>query len=408
MSEPIKSGPFLGINNKLPSEKLIVPKEGAFVRDAVNVDLTSAGTFQRRGGTTKVLTATRASSLWASGNTGKAYFVDSGALKSFDGTSAALIKTLSDSSATASFTDTPRGVVWSDGTALELITGNTSVPLGVPAPNPTPLATAATDGSLLAGTYLVAFANVDAAGVRSPVSLFQAVTVGANGAINIALPTRAYSTQVFVSAVNGTELYYETSISATATSAVISLVTSQGVPADNEYEDAMPAGTMVRYYRGRLLTVRGNAVFYSHPYHYALTYPARNFILLDGPITLCEPTQTGVFLATANDTWFLDGLGVATAELKPLAPYGAIAGTVAFEPNSLNMWWMTPRGMVRTSDANTLELKQDENIAFGTANTGAALFREENGLSQVISALSNAVPSGAASASSYMDAVTVN
>jgi hypothetical protein len=411
MSNPVKAGPFLGINTKLPTSNMRVPNRpnhpgGSFVRDAKNVDLTEVGTFQRRGGMTQVAAATRASSLWSSGDMG--YFVDSGVLKQFDGAAVTALATLPSAASTVSLTQTPRGVVWTDGSAPQLITGLTSAPMAVPAPNPVPAATASNGGSLEAGTYTVAFAYVDAAGQRSPLSPFQAVTVGQGGSIILSMPSSAYSTAVAVSAVNGDVLYLETTLPPLVTATAITLVTSQGLPLSNEYEDALPGGTWVRYYRGRLLTVVDDLIFYSHPYNYGTYHPATNFIRLDAPVTLCEPTQTGVFLATAHDTWFLDGLDVATAELKPIAPYGAIPNTAAAEPNTLNLWWSTPRGAVRTTDANTLEMKQDEHIAFSAASTGAALFRESNGLSQVISALSNAVPTGAASASSYMDAVTIN
>jgi hypothetical protein len=170
----------------------------------------------------------------------------------------------------------------------------------------------------------------------------------------------------------------------------------------------MPPGDIVRMYRGRLLTVQGNCIYYSIPYGLGLYYPSRNFVLLDKPVTLCEPTQDGVFLATATDTWFSDGHDFATAILKPLAPYGAIPNTAVSEPQSLNMYWFTPRGIVHTKDDNTLDLKQDTSLAFANADRGAALYREENGIAQIITVLSNAVPTAAASASSYMDATTVN
>jgi hypothetical protein len=242
----------------------------------------------------------------------------------------------------------------------------------------------------------VAFAHISPDGERSAVSVHQAVTVADGGSIAIALPASAYATMVFVNTAGGDVLYHQADIPAGTTSFILGTIGSSGLPVSNEFEATLPGGTWVRHYRGRLMTVVGSLVLYSHPYNYGIYHPAKNFIALDGPVTLCEPTQDGVFLATAHDTWFLAGPDMATAELKPIAPYGAIPNTVVAEPNTLNLWWSTPRGAVRT------------NIAFSAASTGAALFREENGLSQVISALSNAAPTGAASASSYMDAEIIN
>jgi hypothetical protein len=404
MPEPIKAGPFLGINNKLPSEKLIVPKEGAFVRDAVNVDLTSAGTFQRRAGHNLVQAANRASSLWSDGVTG--YYVDGPNIKTFDGTTTRVVATLPSSGASVSFTKTPLGTVWTDGATVQVSDGASSKPLVPPTPNPVPAAMAAPGGGLAAGAYRVAFAHV-VDGVRSALTQYQLVNVADGDRIQISQPSGPETTRVFVSAVGGTELYRELDIPPSTAVADVFTITSQGAAAYSIYEAPLPGGVIVRLYRGRLLTVKGNAISYSLPYNYGLHHPAHDFIRLDGDVTLCEPTQSGVFLATANDTWFLDGEDMTKASLRPLAPYGAIPNTVVYEPNSLDMWWSTSRGLVRTTDGNGIEMKQDANIAFSSASGGAALFREENGLTQVISVLSDATPTGAASASSYMDAEVI-
>ena len=411
MSEPTKLGPFLGMDTKLPTSKLIVPNKpnqpgGAYVRDALNVDLTAAGTFQRRGGVKLVSSSVRASSLWSDGVTG--YYADNGVIKSFDGTNFATVGTLSSPSARVSFANTPLGNIWTDGIFLCLISNGVSQNLTVSQPNPAPRVAVLTGGSLKAGIYTVAFARVNAAGQRSPIVGFQNLTVQDDGSIQVTATVCPDQQVVFVSGPGGSVLYAEAVIAAGQTTVNIPIVYSSGTAIDSSFEAALPPGAQVRYYRGRLLTVVNNVIYYSHTYNYGVYNPLSNFIALDDPVTLCEPTQDGVFIATANNTWFLDGHDVATAELKPLAPYGAIPGTAAPEPNTLNLWWFTPRGAVRTTDQNTLEMKQDEHIAFSSASTGAALFREENGLSQVITAVSNAAPTGAASATSYMTATTVN
>ena len=52
-------GPFLGMNNRLPDTKLRVQDKGDFVRNAVNVDVTTAGTVKRRQGLTKLVDVRR-------------------------------------------------------------------------------------------------------------------------------------------------------------------------------------------------------------------------------------------------------------------------------------------------------------------------------------------------------------
>ena len=50
MTNTIQLGPFLGVNNRLPDFALIKKDIGAFVRQAVNVDVDNAGRIRRRVG----------------------------------------------------------------------------------------------------------------------------------------------------------------------------------------------------------------------------------------------------------------------------------------------------------------------------------------------------------------------
>ncbi len=403
--KPYQAGPFLGINNKLPVEKLVGEK-GAFVRDAVNVDLNDAGAFQRRPGETLIEALVRGRSLWADGDIG--YFADGAKLKSFDGIDVRDVADLTSADANVSFTNTPRGVIWTDGAQLQLIAGGASTELTVAAPNPVPQATAVAGGAMQAGLYSVGFANVNAAGERSELTDVAQLQVPDNGAIDFVFPAgRAHDTEVYVTAAGGSQLFREMTVPASDTTARLAIVTTEGQPLSDDVELPIPPGDMVREYRGRLITVVGQYVFYSLAYTYGRYLPAWNYIAHDGDVTLCEPCEEGVYLATAKKTWFLRGPDIAGAELTPLAPYGAISNTVANEPNSNALWWSSPRGAVR-ANGGAIELKQDANIAFGNATAGAALFREENGLSQLVSVLANVKPTGAASASSYMDAEVIN
>lgn len=402
MVEPVKMGPFLGINNRLPSEKLASPDgKGTFVRDAVNVDLTEAGTFQRRGGYTSVAPATRGRCLWGHGGFG--YYVDGEQIKRFDGTDTVAVGNITAFGADVSFTDSPLGVLWSDGAAIMRIAGTTSAPVAPAMPNPRPVASGALGGALPAGIYRVAYASI-VDGVRSALTDPQTITVPENG--TIAIDASACPTQVvpFVSAPNGSVATMHAPIAPGGT-ASISVLNTNGNSVDlSRVEAPLLGGTILRYFRGRLFSVLGNVVSFSKPYQYGVHEPVRDFVALSSTITLFEPTQEGIFIATADETFFWAGTDITKASLKPIAPYGAIAGTVAYEPNTLNMWWQTPRGFVRTKDDNTLELRQDANMAFGTSASGASMFREQNGLVQVVSTLFGSKGTNAASAFSYMDA----
>lgn len=71
-------GPFAGINNRLPDHQLNIVergrKAGDYLRNAVNVDLTSSGTLRRRKGSALVQSGTDCHSLWSDGD--RAFYVD--------------------------------------------------------------------------------------------------------------------------------------------------------------------------------------------------------------------------------------------------------------------------------------------------------------------------------------------
>jgi hypothetical protein len=407
LPKPVRLGPFLGINNKLPADQLSNSDDGAYVRDAVNVDLTAAGTFQRRPGHRLTLAATAARSLWTDGMTG--YFAEGARLMRFDGTSAVEVAQLAGPTVDVSFTKTPRGVVWSDGTKLQLLDGAGSRALSVPVPNPVPVLAAGTDGSVEAGLYHVALAHVNSHGERSALLGFEPLTVAANGAITVTLANPAgLDLQIFVSPADAEQLYLADVMPAGATSQRIPLLLAQGEAVEDDYEVPMPPGTIVRHHRGRLLSVVDNGIYISEAYSLGICRLSSGYVLLDGPITLCEPVDGGVYIATASKTWFAPGGDFSAGSLQQIAPFGAVPNSVAADPKALVLWWSTSRGAVKADASGGIELVQDSGIAFGTATNGASIVREENGLSQLVSVLTNVAPSGSVSCSSYMEAEVVN
>lgn len=75
MAKPVTTlGPFAGINNRLPDHQLNIVergrKAGDYLRNAVNVDLTSSGTLRRRKGSALVQSGTDCHSLWVGWRSG--------------------------------------------------------------------------------------------------------------------------------------------------------------------------------------------------------------------------------------------------------------------------------------------------------------------------------------------------
>lgn len=397
---------FTGINNRQPIDRIKPTDAGMPVRDAVNVDLSAAGTFQRRPGFAQVVTKTRCRDIFE--HKDGALFASESSLFNFDGKVAAEVSPLASPFARVCYTDTPLGVVWSDGFSLKLLAGG-SVKQLVPAkPNPEP-AISIGSGSLVAGTYGVMFRSVRADGQQSAPTIPQHITVPANGAIVVSSAGHVDDIAVFVTAVDGEIFYREATIGVGQTSLSIPLVSSGGQPVRHEVISEIPPGKMLGLHYGRLLSVDGAFLFYSLPWAMGLHRPASDYIPLDEDITMIAPVTGGLYLSTVSATYWLAGGDVSKSNMNQITPYGAVKGTLTKVPNTTDLMWFSARGPVRATQDGQIALLQDDAIAYGvdTSAPGAAMFRETNGLRQFVAALAPKSNASSAVFGSFMDAEVI-
>lgn len=399
---------FRGINNRLPPDRLRKigdREEGAFVRDAKNVDLTDAGSFQRRPGVTRIGADTNCRGLFSVGGYG--YYAAGAQLKMLDATGDAFdVVTLPSPHAPLSFTPTPFGVVVSDSYSLRLLSGASVLPMTPPALNPEPSVSVGA-GGLAAGTYALMFAAEDPVTKQRSVMTYPVeITVPAGSAVVVTQAAHARNTAVFMTAVGGEIFYREHTIPAGSTTATVSLATSAGEPLAYQHMSELPPGDIMAHFFGRLISVRDNYLAYSAPYCLGMYRPSRDYIIMPDTITMVAPLESGLIITTAKGTWFLPGTDIAAAEMRQVAPFGAVPGTLTTVPNSTDLMWFSDRGPVREQDGK-INLMQDENIAFAPAQAGASIVREENGLRQFITVLTGNSPTAAAVVGSYIEAEVI-
>lgn len=407
--KPVKVPGFTGINNKAPADRL--PKDEAgrqAVSDAVNVDLTDAGTFQRRPGSERIITATGVRGLTSYGAYG--YYAAGDTLYRFDGFAPSeAVATLTSAHASICYAESPIGLVWSDGYRLNLLNG-TSQRLAPAQPNPVPVASGVSGGSIPAGTYGVLFTSLRSDAQQSAPTYPQYVDVPANGSISISAAGHTDKINVFVTACNGELFYREATIDVGQSSATIPLVRSDGQSMAYEVMGDLPAGSILALHKGRLLSADGAFVFYSLPWAMGIYRPATDYIPFPQDVTVIAPVEGGVYIATLAETYWIPGGDISKAGLmvKKL-PYGAVRGTLAKIEDSTDLMWFTPQGPVRASQDGQVVAMHSKSVAFPSANAGASIWRESNGLTQLISAISSnpSIPPGAAVAGSYMDAEVI-
>jgi len=162
----------------------------------------------------------------------------------------------------------------------------------------------------------------------------------------------------------------------------------------------MPAGSIIRTYKARLLAARGPRLYYSEPYAFNVYRPARGYIPFLADVTLVVPMSTGIFVA-ADRTYWLPG-DIAATSLKTVLAYGGIPGTDARASDNTAMW-LSPRGLIRGQDDGSATNLQEKHVAIDGGQRGASLYRESDGTKKAITAVSGREESRMA-AHTYMSA----
>jgi hypothetical protein len=395
-------GPLLGENNRLPDNRLSTDG-GSFLRSAVNVDLTDANLLRRRKGYAKVVDGIRARSIWSNGG-GVAFFADANTLYSLSSEYAktALVSDIA-TNALVSYCDA-RGVIYAtDGDRIWKLTEASATLVGIKAPQSNPALSSAAGGSLAAGTYQVAVTHIAANGEESPARFpLPSIDVAANSALTISgIPARAgFSTAVYLTPPNGDVLYRVSA--AAGSSLVISLPpATDGARCATIDLDNLSGGDIIRYTGGRLLVASGSLLFYSEPFALHLYNPRKNYVQFSEAITMLEPCEGGFYLS-ADQTYWVGG-DVASATLQAVLPYRAVANTGCRIPHNNNVWWASERGGVVGKPGGEIGNIQDKHVIVEKCSTGATMYREQDGIKQMVMSLFGGDGQQGAALSSYLD-----
>ncbi|NDZ11488.1 hypothetical protein C7T35_01420 [Variovorax sp. WS11] len=398
-----------GVNNRLEPTQLgrTLPdrSKATYLYAGENIDITGRGYLKRRRGFTLAQSGTAAHSVW--GDETEGYLAIGNDLLHLqpDGDDLVPTSVLDDlpELAAISYVRMPDGdVIWSNARRIGRLRGASALPLATPRPSVSP-SVSLIAGALPPGRYQLAFTEVGALG-ESGSTVPVAVEVPENGGIRVT--GLGAGTLVYMTGPNGSVF------NATFTDAgdIVTLA-NNGPTLRSLLLADMPAGQVLRHYKGSLLVAAGRLLCFSEPYYYGLFNPSKGYIPFPAPITVVEPCESGVFVCADRTYWLAGGL----LDTSPVAvlPYGGLQGsggsvrTADGADAVTQAFWLSPRGLVIGTPSGNASNVQEHALKFGAARAGATLFREQDGAHHILAARQEAARPAAAAADAFFPVETI-
>ncbi len=306
----VKLVPLVGINTVAEDAALVRGGDDprAYVRDAVNMDITPTGKANLRAAKKRV-TTTAFKNLWQSPLHGDVF----GALgadwvRVFPDTwDSEVLATIGDGHVAHAVINSQVCVAARAG--LFIFNGKQAQPLTLPTP-PAPLVVTGEGGSLHEGRYGVAIAWLRGE-MESGTSAIAFADTNEHGAMTVTMPPCFDNTvtgvRMYFTAFNGGELGRGDDYPIATTSVEIALLPERGAVPQFQNLSPMPTGKYLGYWRGRLITAKANVLRFSEPLAYHLHDERYGFVQLPQRITFMVPVDGGIWVGQVNHVVFLAG-----------------------------------------------------------------------------------------------------
>ena len=395
---PEKLGPWpAGINNSahdhaLPGsankgDRRDVP---ASCRDALNVDFADDGRALSRPGYSETVAIDNGHSLKTIG--GKTFIAIGTELHVITGMSPLVTTLLRTGLDLLPISYDERGgeVWWSNGVQSGRCGADSSDhPWTVPAPaNITDVFAGV--GTLPVGSYRLAITHAMSDGEESAASDIEAFDLVSPGSIDITLPAATSGTDsfnVYCSRADGKVLQMYCTVSAATASVSITANPDGRQLRDRAFLRTLPAGDSICFLGGRLLSMKGEFVYYSAPYDYGLHNPDEDYLVLGAAGSIMVPVESGLFVA-ADRTWFYAGADIKAADPVEVLPVGAVSGTVFRHPDNETVGWFSADGLAIGSTDGSVALPQKERgFIAPEALSGSVWIRQRDGMAHAVFSL---------------------
>jgi hypothetical protein len=197
---------------------------------------------------------------------------------------------------------------------------------GIAKPSTSPTAAQAAAGTLANGTYLIAVTYVNASDASNiiesnPCTAVSRVIAAGGGTASISLTsvpvspdTQTTKRYIYMSAVNGSVLSYNTSINDNTTTTVSITADSAGALLEYDHDVAPTAIKHIRTHRNRMFWIKGGILGWSKeykPWYFPQGELDQETIytisVTDNTLTSIEPFFENILIASQDDIWILSG-----------------------------------------------------------------------------------------------------
>ena len=362
MADTVDLGKFpAGKNNVAKETSLPVNSKNSYaaLRDAINVDIDDSGNIRRREGYTLLYSGIDIDSLY------KRYFREAGELKYLnDDNTATVIATVSGS---VNYTEINELIYWTDGSLNGIISVYVSKSLGIPTPQ-------ITGQEPVGGDIQTTYTYRDqVTGEESG---------AARGMVNATSFSKSGYDLIEWNTTGDDGRFYD----------------SSGRILETQFMNILPAGQIIEYYKGKMYVAQGSILWYSQPHRYGLVKTSENFFSFPSRITICIAVDAGLFVV-ADKTYFISFNKNEEATLSDPSEDKGVEGTgLVLMGSDLGLedlgdtevaYWFGEKGaMIGLPDGTVQNLTKERlAVSDNTSQVGSSLFKEFNGIKQVLSAM---------------------
>lgn len=226
-------------------------------------------------------------------------------------------------------------------------------------------------GSLQVGDYSFAISWLSG-GLESALSEIDQVNLAAPGSITLQLPLcldqNISHARIYMTDPGGGELRQAMEVPIDTTTIDLSHVPELGRAAVFQHLSPMKTGSFLREWRGRLWVARSNVLYFSEAMAYHLTDERYNFIQFSQRIRFVEPVDGGIWVGLADHVVFLRGQDVRSMAIEHKASRAPMYGGSSLVHSDMikelsqgGTWcavWLAENGFVAgTADGQMVELQ---------------------------------------------------